>query len=75
MSTMAPNRSTVYSTVKWATVKMAVHNNVAPVSRLKSVMHDVNFLRSDLRCQQYVSNMSNITLRYLGSEQKGKVSK
>ena len=30
--------------------------------------------RSDSRCRRYVSDLSNITPRYLGSEQKGRVS-
>jgi len=37
---------------------------------LKSATHYVNFLRSDSRCRRYVSDLSNGTLRYLGSEQK-----
>ena len=36
--------------------------------------HDVSFLRSDSRCRRYVSDLSNVTPRYLGSEQKGRVS-
>jgi len=44
-----------------------------PESRLKSVTRDASFLRSDLRCRRYVS-VSNVTLRYLGSEQKDRVS-
>ena len=44
-----------------------------PASRLRSVEHDVSFLRSDLRCWRYVSDLSNVTLRYLGSEQKSRV--
>ena len=59
---------------------MAVCNVVAPVpqsepaSRLGSATHDVSFLRSDSKCQQYVSDLSNVTPRYLGLEQKGRVS-
>jgi len=45
-----------------------------PTSRLKSAMRDVSFLRSDSRCRRQVSDLSNVTPRYLGSEQKGRVS-
>jgi len=37
------------------------------------VTYDIRFLRSDSRCWQYVSDLSNVTPRYLGSEQKDKV--
>ena len=59
---------------------MAVRNVVAlapqpePASRLRSWISDVSFLRSDSRCRRYVSDLSNVTPRYLGSEQKGRVS-
>jgi len=43
-------------------------------SRLKCATRDVNFLRSDSRCRRYVSDLSNVPLRYLGSEQKSRVS-
>ena len=41
--------------------------------RLKSAIHDGNYLRSDLRYQRYVTVLSNIPLRYVGSEKKGRV--
>ena len=44
-----------------------------PASHLKSATRDVSFLRSDSRCRRYVSDLSNVTPRYLGSEQKGRV--
>ena len=59
---------------------MAIRNVVAPVpqpepaSCLRSATCDVSFLRSDSRCLQYVSDLSNVTPRHLGSEQKGRVS-
>jgi len=59
---------------------VAVCNVVAPASqpepasRLKSATHDVSFLRSDSRCRQYLSVLSNVTVRYLGPEQTGRVS-
>jgi len=67
-----------YSAVECTTARVAVRNVVAPApqaqpaSPLKSVMRDVHFLRSDARCQRYVGDLSNVTLRYLGSEQKGR---
>ena len=59
---------------------MAVRRVVAPApqlepaSHLRSATRDVSFLRSDSRCRRYVSDLSNVTPRYLGSEQKGRVS-
>jgi len=53
---------------------VTVHNVVAPAPQpepaicLKSAMHDVKFLRSDSRCWRYVSDLSNVTPRHLGSE-------
>ena len=58
---------------------MAIRNIVAPApqpepaSRLRSATRDVHLLRSDSRCRRYVSDLSNVTPRYLGSEQKGRV--
>ena len=59
---------------------MAVRNVVTPVpqsqpaSHLRSATRHVSVLRSDSRCRRYVSYPSNVTLRYLGSEQNGRVS-
>ena len=59
---------------------MAVRNVVVPAlqpepaSRLRSATRDVSFLRSDSRCRRYVNDRSNVTPRYLGSGQKGRVS-
>ena len=58
---------------------MAIRRVVAPApqpctaSRLKSATHDINLLRSESRCRRYVSDLSNVTPRYLGSEEKGRV--
>ena len=59
---------------------MAVRNVIAathqpePARRLKSATGGVSFLLSDLSCQRYVSVLSNVTPRYVGSEKKGRVS-
>jgi len=46
-----------------------------PASRLKSATRDVSFLRSYSRCRRNVtSDLSNVTTRYLGSEQNGRIS-
>jgi len=45
-----------------------------PASRLRNATRDVSFLRCDSRCWRYVSDLSNVTPRYLGSEQKGRIS-
>ena len=69
-----------YSAVKWTRARVAVRNVAAPApqtepaSHLRSATSDVIFLRSDSRCRRYVSDLSNVTPRYLGSEQKGRVS-
>ena len=69
-----------YSAVEWIRARVTVRNVVAPAphpepaSRLRSTTRDVSFLRSDSRCRRYVSDLSNVTARYLGSEQKGRIS-
>jgi len=69
-----------YSAVEWTRARMAVRNVVAPApqpetaSHLRSAARNVSFIRSDSRCWWYVSDLSNVTPRYLGSEQKGRVS-
>jgi len=82
VSTAAPDRSVVqqYFAVEWTRAKVALRNVVAPApqpepaNRLKSAKRDVNVLRSDSRCRWYVIALSNVTPRYVGSEQKGRVS-
>jgi len=65
-----------YSAVEWTRARVAVLNVVAPAlqpepaSRLRSATRDVSFSWSDLKCRRYVSDLSNVTPRYLGSEQK-----
>jgi len=69
-----------YSAVEWTRARVAVRRIVAPApqsepaSRLRSATRDVNLLRSDSRCRRYVSDLSNVTPKYLGSGQKGRVS-
>jgi len=41
-----------------------------PASRLKSATRDVNLLRNDSRCRRYVSVLSNVIPRNVGSEKK-----
>ena len=68
-----------YSAVEWTRARVAICRVVAPspqpepASCLKSATCDVSFLRSDSRCRRYVSDLSNVTPRYLGSEQKSRV--
>jgi len=45
-----------------------------PASRLKSAKRGVSFLRNNSRCRRYMSDLSNVTPRYLGSEQKRRIS-
>jgi len=71
---------TQFSAVEWTRARVAICRVVAPApqpdpaSRLRSGTRDVSFLRSDSRCRRYMSDLSNVTPRYLGSEQKGRVS-
>ena len=64
-----------YTAIEWIRAKVAVRNVVAPASQpkrvngLRSATRDVNLLRSDSRYRRYVSDLSNVTPRYLGSEQ------
>jgi len=69
-----------YSAIEWTRARVAVCRVVAPApqpepaSCLKSATCGVSFLRSDSSCRQYVSDLSNVTPRYLDSEQKGRIS-
>ena len=63
-----------YSAVECTKARVAIRGVVALASHLRSATRDVSLLRSDSRCQQYVIDLSNVTPRYLGSEQKGRVS-
>jgi len=69
MSTAAPERSTVLC----GSMDLGVRRVVAPApqpepaSCLRSATRDVNFLRSISRSRRYVNDLSNVTLRYLGS--------
>jgi len=69
-----------YSAVECTRARVAVHRVVAPAfqpepaSRFRSTTRDVSFLQSDSRCPWYVSDLSNVTPRYLGSGQRGRVS-
>ena len=68
-----------YFAIEWTRARVAISRVVAPeprpepASRLRSTARDVSFLRRDSRCRRYVSDLSNVTPRYLGSEQKGRV--
>ena len=58
--------------------RVAVHRAVAPApqpepsSRFRSATHDDSFLWSNSRCRRYVGDLSNVTPKYLDSEQKGR---
>ena len=54
--------------------KQAPATQPEPASRLRSATRDVSFLRSDSRCRRYVNELSNVTPKYLGSEQKVRIS-
>ena len=68
-----------YSAVECTRTRMAICRVVVlapqpePASHLRSASCDVCFLWSDSRCRRHVSNLSNVTQSYLGSEQKGMV--
>ena len=50
------------------------HPRLNQLSNLSNAMCDVSFLRSDWRCRRYLIVLSNVTLRYLGLEQRCRVS-
>jgi len=66
------NTGAQYSVIEWIRARAANRCVVAPAlqpepaSRLRSAKRDVSFLRSDSKCQRYVSDLSNVTPRYLG---------
>ena len=79
MGTVVPDGSTILCSC--TRVRVAVHRVLAPpapqlgpASRLRSATRDISFLRSDSRYRRYVSDLPNVTPRFLGSEQKGWVS-
>jgi len=65
-------RAVAYSAVEWTRARVDIRRVVAPApqpepaTRPRSATCDVSFLRSDSRCPRYVSNLSNVTPRYLG---------
>ena len=69
-----------YSAVECARARLYIRRVGAPApqpepsNRLRSPMREVSFLWSDSMCRQYVSDLSNFSSRYSGSEQKGRVS-
>ena len=69
-----------YSAVECTGVRVAIRRVFAPTPQpesarcLRRATHVVSFLRSDSRCRRYVSDLSKVTPRYLGSEKKGRVS-
>ena len=69
-----------YSAVECTRARVDIRRVLAPApqpepaSCLRSTTRDVSFLRSDSRCQRYASDLTNVTPRYLGSQQKGRVS-
>jgi len=61
--------------VRWLFAKLLLqHPSLNQLSNLSNAMCDVSFLRSDWRCRQYLIVLSNVTLRYLGLEQRCRVS-
>ena len=58
----------------WLFVELLLQHPSRASKPPQDATRDVNFLRSDSRCRQYVSDLSNVTPRYLGLEQKGRVS-
>jgi len=66
---LRPHAGAQYSAVEW-TRATAISNVVAPAP---SATRDVSFLRSDSMCQRYVSDLSNVSLRYLGSKHQGRI--
>ena len=67
--------------VEWTSrTRVAIRRVVAsapqpePANHLRGATRYVSFLQNDSRCRRYVSDLSDVTPRYLGSEQKGRFS-
>ena len=79
MITAAPDRHPVLCCWMYQ-ASVPIHRVVVPApqsqpaSHLRSTTRDVSFLRSDSRCRRCVSDLSNVTPRYVGSAQKDRVS-
>jgi len=64
-----------YSAAEWSRARAAIRSVVVPApqpepaSHLRRATHDVNFLLNDSRFTRYVSDLSSITAKYLGSEE------
>ena len=69
-----------YSTTELTKAEVAVRNVVAPALQpgqqvsSREQQDILVFLRSGSRCRRYVSDLSNVTPKHLGSEQKSRVS-
>ena len=69
-----------YCAVECTSPKVTVRNVIAlgaqpePPSRFNSATSDVSFLRIDSKCWRYVSDVCDITLRHLGSDEKGSMT-
>jgi len=79
MSTAAPNRSAVVCSWMhqgWGDCSQRCCSSTPTGASKPPQKRDacVSFLRSDSRCRRYVSDLSNVTPRYLGSEQLGRFS-
>ena len=60
--------------LRWLFATLMLQHPNQSQQAARSATRDVSFLRSDSRCRRYVRDLSNVTPRYLGSEQKGRVS-
>ena len=56
--------------LRWLFAGSLLQHPTGPASRLRSAKRDISFLWSDARCQRYLGDLSNVTLRYLNSEQR-----
>jgi len=78
VSTPAPEHSTLRLNVPGLRLLFATlllqHISQSQQATSRIATHDVNFLQSNSRCRRYVSDLSNVTPRYVGSEHKGRVS-
>jgi len=78
VSTAAPEHSTLRLNapgLRWLFATLLLqHISQSQQAALRIATRDVNFLQSNSRCRRYVSDLSNVTPRYLGSEQEARVS-
>jgi len=76
VGTLLDHTGVQYSAVEWIRARVAIRKVVAsapqPEPASRSATRDLNFCEVTRGVGEYASDLSNVTPRYLGSEQKGR---